>query len=57
MRPHLIRTRLREQVDLVGRPLNPDGWNRPLDEYTAEAISDYLACRHERRPNSTILTC
>ncbi|SEG85325.1 Site-specific recombinase XerD [Actinacidiphila yanglinensis] len=53
MRPHLIRTLLRGQVDLAGRRLDPDGWNHPLDDYTAEAISDYLAYRHERWPNST----
>ncbi|MGW4914549.1 hypothetical protein [Streptomyces sp. NPDC004270] len=27
--------------------------DRPLDEYTAEAITDYVAYRRRRRPNST----
>ncbi|MFJ6722918.1 hypothetical protein [Streptomyces sp. NPDC091259] len=48
-----IRAMLVEQVDLAGRRLDPDGLNRPLDDYTTEAISDYLAHRHRRWPNST----
>ncbi|MGW0606902.1 hypothetical protein [Streptomyces sp. NPDC002644] len=30
-----------------------EGLNRPLDDYTAEAIGEYLAYRHRRWPNST----
>ncbi|MFG2974563.1 hypothetical protein ACGFYY_16425 [Streptomyces sp. NPDC048331] len=48
-----IRAMLLEQVDLPGRRLDPGGLNRPLDDYTAEAIGEYLASRHHRRPNST----
>ncbi|MEV7238449.1 hypothetical protein AB0N06_32275 [Streptomyces sp. NPDC051020] len=42
-----------EHVDLPGRRLDPEGLNRPLDDYTAEAITEYLAYRHRRWPNST----
>lgn len=42
-----------EQVDLPGRRLDPEGLNRPLDDYTSVAISDYVAYRHDRCPNST----
>ncbi|WP_030559259.1 hypothetical protein [Streptomyces aureocirculatus] len=38
-----IRSILVEHVDLPGRRLDPEGLNRPLDDYTAEAISGYLA--------------
>ncbi|MEV6425630.1 hypothetical protein [Streptomyces sp. NPDC051662] len=48
-----IREMLLEQVDLPGRRLDPEGLNRPLDDYTTEAIGDYLAYRHHRWPNST----
>lgn len=48
-----IRAMLLEQVDLPGRRLDPEGLNRPLDDYTAEAIGEYLAYRHHRWPNST----
>lgn len=48
-----IRAMLLEQVDLPGRRLDPGGLNRPLDDYTAEAIGDYLVYRHRRWPNST----
>ncbi|MEV7558933.1 hypothetical protein [Streptomyces sp. NPDC089795] len=44
---------LLEQVGLPGRRLDPGGLNRPLDDCTAEAIGEYLAYRHRRRPNST----
>lgn len=33
---------LMDQVDLAGHCLNPEGLNRPLDEYSAEAITNYL---------------
>lgn len=48
-----IRSMLVEQVDLPGRRLDPEGLDRPLDDYTAEAIINYVAYRHERWPNST----
>jgi hypothetical protein len=48
-----IRTMLQEQVDLAGRRLDPEGLDRPLDEYTAEAVTHYLDYRHGRWPNST----
>lgn len=48
-----IRSMLVEDVDLPGRRLDPEGMNRPLDDYTAEAISEYLAYRQRRWPNST----
>ncbi|MFF3430286.1 hypothetical protein [Streptomyces sp. NPDC002602] len=41
-----------EHVDLPGRRLDPVGLNRPLDDYTAEAIGGYLAYRQRRWPNS-----
>ncbi|MGW0950252.1 hypothetical protein ACWD4O_48180 [Streptomyces sp. NPDC002623] len=34
-------------------PSGPEDLNRPLDEYTAEAITDYLGYRRGRWPNST----
>ena len=50
-RRHLATYFLLIQVSsAAGRRLDPDGWNRPLDDYTAEAISDYLAYRW-RGPN------
>lgn len=48
-----IRSMLVEHVDLPGRRLDPEGLNRPLDDYTAEAISEYFAYRQRRWPNST----
>lgn len=48
-----IRSMLLGEVDLPGRRLDPEGLDRPLDNYTAEAITDYLAHRHRRWPNST----
>ncbi|WP_051860435.1 hypothetical protein [Streptomyces anulatus] len=48
-----IRSMLVEHVDLPGRRLDPEGLNRPLDDYTAEAITEYLAYRHRQWPNST----
>ncbi|MEU6890000.1 hypothetical protein ABZ918_33410 [Streptomyces viridosporus] len=50
---HEIRKMLLDQVDLAGHRLDPEGLNRPLDEYTAGAITDYLDYRHRRWPNST----
>ncbi|WP_435611259.1 hypothetical protein [Streptomyces sp. C10-9-1] len=47
------RAMLLEQVDLPGRRLDFEDLNRPLDDYTAEAIGEYLAYRHHRWPNST----
>lgn len=48
-----IRSLLLEEVVLPGRRLDPEDLDRPLDEYTAEAITDYLAYRHRRWSNST----
>ncbi|MDH6129258.1 hypothetical protein [Kitasatospora sp. GP82] len=48
-----IRALQLDEVDLAGRRLDPDGFDRPLDDYTAEAIADYLAYRRRRWPNST----
>ncbi|MET7936891.1 hypothetical protein [Streptomyces sp. NPDC005322] len=50
---HQIRTMLLEQVDLAGGRLDPEGLNRPPDEYTTEAINSYLDYRRRRWPNST----
>ncbi|WP_167529586.1 hypothetical protein [Streptomyces spinoverrucosus] len=50
---HQIRTLLLDQVDLAGCRLELESLNRPLDEYTAEAITDYLDYRRSRWPNST----
>ncbi|MFJ4519290.1 hypothetical protein [Streptomyces sp. NPDC088816] len=50
---HQIRTLLLDQADLAGCRLDPENLNRPLDEYTAEAITDYLDYRRGRWPNST----
>ncbi|WP_331749453.1 hypothetical protein OG520_43895 (plasmid) [Streptomyces sp. NBC_00984] len=47
-----IRSML-EEVDLPGRRLDPEGLDHPLDNYTAEAITDYLSHRHRHWPNST----
>lgn len=35
------------------RRLDPEDLDRPSDEYTAEAITDHLAHRRSRRPDST----
>ncbi|MET9611948.1 hypothetical protein [Kitasatospora indigofera] len=48
-----IRALQLDRVDLPGRRLDPVGSNRPLDDYTAEAITDYLTHRRRRWPNST----
>ncbi|MFD9066745.1 hypothetical protein ACFVZ3_35090 [Kitasatospora purpeofusca] len=48
-----IRALQLDEVDLAGRRLNTAGCNRPLDDYTTEAITDYLAHRRRRWPNST----
>lgn len=50
---HQIRALLLDQVDLAGCRLDPETLNRPLDEYTAEAINNYLDYRRSRWPNST----
>ncbi|MGW5097292.1 hypothetical protein ACWEQ1_24160 [Streptomyces nodosus] len=48
-----IRTLLLDQVDLAECRLDPESLNRPLDEYTAKAITDYLDHRRGRWPDST----
>lgn len=49
---HRIRSLLLEEVDLPGRRLDPEDLDRPLDAYTAEAITDCLDYRRRRWPNS-----
>jgi len=48
--PSQIRHLRLDQVDLAGRRLDPGGLDRPLDEFTAAAISGYLAYRRQRWP-------
>ncbi|MGW2051847.1 hypothetical protein ACWCPF_43000 [Streptomyces sp. NPDC001858] len=48
-----IRSMPFAHVDLPGLRLDPEGLNRPLDDYTVEATSEYLAYRHRGWPNST----
>lgn len=50
---HQIRTLLLDQVDLARCRPAPENLNRPLHEYTAEAITNYLDYRRSRWPNST----
>ena len=48
--PGQIRHLRLDQADLPGRRLDPGGLDRPLDEFTANAISGYLAFRNQRWP-------
>jgi len=51
--PGQIRHLRLDQADLAGRRLDPGGLDRPLDEFTASAISGYLAVRNQRWPATT----
>ena len=53
MLPGQIRHLRLDQADLAARRLDPGGLNRPLDEFTATAISGYLAFRTQRWPATT----
>jgi hypothetical protein len=48
--PGQIRHLRLDQADLPGRRLDPEGLDRPLDGFTASAISGYLAFRNQRWP-------
>jgi hypothetical protein len=48
--PGQIRHLRTDQVDLPGRRLDPEGLDRPLDEFTAGAIRSYLDFRGTRWP-------
>lgn len=51
--PGAVRRLRLDQVDLADRRLDPGGLNRPLDEFTATAVRDYLAFRHQQWPRTT----
>jgi hypothetical protein len=51
--PGQIRRLRLDQADLAGRRLDPDGLDRPLDDFTAAAIRSYLAFRDQRWPATT----
>ncbi len=51
--PGQIRQLRLDQVDLASRRLDPGGLHRPLDEFTATAISRYLTFRNQRWPATT----
>jgi integrase len=51
--PGQIRHLRLDQVDLPGRRLDPRGLDRPLDEFTADAIRGYLGFRKRRWPATT----
>jgi hypothetical protein len=48
--PGQIRHLRIDQIDLPGLRLDPEGLDRPLDEFTATAISGYLDFRDSRWP-------
>ena len=48
--PGQIRHLRLDQAGLAGRRLDPGGLDRPLDDFTATAISGYLAFRCQRWP-------
>jgi hypothetical protein len=48
--PGQIRHLRTDQIDLPGRRLDPGGLDRPLDEFTADAIRGYLDFRSTRWP-------
>jgi len=48
--PGQIRHLRTNQIDLPGRRLDPEGLDRPLDEFTAAAIRGYLDFRDTRWP-------
>lgn len=48
--PGQIRCFRLDRADLPGRRLDPGGLDRPLDEFTADAIRGYLDFRNQRWP-------
>lgn len=48
--PGQIRHLRIDQIDLPGRPLDPEALDRPFDEFTADAIRGYLDFRGARWP-------
>lgn len=52
LHPHQVRHLQLEQVDLPNRRLDIAGAHRSLDPFTTEAISAYLAYRHDRWPDT-----
>ena len=48
--PGQIRHLRLDQADLARRRLDPGGFDRPLDEFTASAVRGYLAFRNQRWP-------
>ncbi len=50
--PGQIRYLRIDQLDLPGRRLDPDGMDRPLDEFTVGAIRSYLDFRSTRWPDT-----
>lgn len=53
LHPRQIRALQLSDIDLPNRRLCAGGTDRPLDEHTAAAISDYLAYRRTRWPHTT----
>lgn len=53
LRPRHIRTLLIDQIDPACRRLDRERLDRPLDAFTAAAITGYLAERRRRWPAST----
>jgi hypothetical protein len=51
--PSAVRRLRLDQVNLAGSRLDPGGLNRPLDEFTAAAVRDYLVFRRRRWPRTT----
>jgi hypothetical protein len=51
--PGQIRHFRLDQADLPGRRLDPSGLDRPLDDFTANAIRSYLEFRNQRWPATT----
>ena len=51
--PGQIRHLRLDQVDLPGRRLDPGRLDRPLDEFTADAVRGYLGFRNRRWPATT----
>jgi hypothetical protein len=53
LQPGAVRRLRLNQVDLPDRRLDPGGLSRPLDEFTAAAVTDYLTFRRQRWPRTT----
>jgi len=52
LQPGAVRRLRLDQISLADSRLDPGGLNRPLDEFTAAAVRDYLAFRHQRWPRT-----